>query len=202
MTHSRLISGFSTPILSTQWTEAAALNLQLAAAITQRVDNEQKSTRSNVGGWHSDLDFLRWSDGGVDEFRRRLMDDIQSLNEAIFEPGSVPAKSTLRLDAWANVLNSGGYNSLHAHPNSFWSGVYYVNGNESVPEHPYSGKLELIDPRPAASVAYVENTKLSGRFLVNPSAGQLVVFPSWLQHCVHPYHGSEPRISIAFNVQV
>jgi hypothetical protein len=29
----------------------------------------------------------------------------------------------------------------------------------------------------------------------------MLMFPSWLQHCVHPYFGDAPRISIAFNVR-
>ena len=78
-------------------------------------------------------------------------------------------------------------------------GVYFVTGNPPVDGHPFSGKLELVDPRPGASLSYSERTRLYGRFLVNPQPGQLVVFPGWLQHQVHPYFGPAERISIAFN---
>ena len=35
--------------------------------------------------------------------------------------------------------------------------------------------------------------------LISPKSGQLVLFPSWLQHAVRPYRGDRTRISIAFN---
>ncbi len=32
-----------------------------------------------------------------------------------------------------------------------------------------------------------------------PSAGQVLLFPSWLEHCVEPFTGDGDRISMAFN---
>ncbi|EEA04372.1 hypothetical protein BH160DRAFT_0274 [Burkholderia sp. H160] len=37
-------------------------------------------------------------------------------------------------------------------------------------------------------------------FMIRPRSGMLVVFPGWLQHYVHPYRGTRPRIIIASNV--
>ncbi len=37
---------------------------------------------------------------------------------------------------------------------------------------------------------------------VQPKAGRLVMFPSWLLHQVRPYRGDAARISIAFNLTV
>lgn len=114
-----------------------------------------------------------------------------------------PRYHNFAMAGWANVLRNSQYNSLHRHPNAFRSGVYYVNGNASAePKHPFSGKLELIDPRSGASLNYMEGTNLYGRCLVNPSPGQMVVFPGWMQHQVHPYFGPGERISIAFNITV
>ena len=45
--------------------------------------------------------------------------------------------------------------------------------------------------------------ELSGkRCLIEPIPGAMVVFPSWLNHQVHPFRGAGARISIAFNVQI
>lgn len=38
--------------------------------------------------------------------------------------------------------------------------------------------------------------------MMQPKAGRLVMFPSWLLHQVRPYRGSRERISIAFNLTV
>ena len=43
---------------------------------------------------------------------------------------------------WANINPTYSYNKTHTHPNSMWSGVYYIK----VPKN--SGKLFLEDPRP------------------------------------------------------
>ena len=43
---------------------------------------------------------------------------------------------------WANINPTYSYNKTHTHPNSMWSGVYYIK----VPKK--SGKLFLEDPRP------------------------------------------------------
>lgn len=110
--------------------------------------------------------------------------------------------SNVRIESWANALRFGQYNTLHSHPNATWSGVYYLADNETIDAHPFSGKFEFTDPRPGASIHYREGSNLYGRFLVNPNAGQLLMFPSWLEHMVHPYFGQGERISIAFNIHM
>jgi len=67
---------------------------------------------------------------------------------------------------------------------------------------PFSGKLEFVDPRPAATMIVLDNNRLYGRQMFDPVAGTMVVFPSWLQHQVHPFFAPGERISISFNVVV
>jgi uncharacterized protein (TIGR02466 family) len=33
---------------------------------------------------------------------------------------------------WANINPPGGYNRAHTHPNSLWSGVYYVKDSKKL----------------------------------------------------------------------
>ena len=47
---------------------------------------------------------------------------------------------------WANINYPGSYNKQHIHPNSQWSGVYYVK----VPKN--SGRLFVEDPRPGPNI--------------------------------------------------
>jgi hypothetical protein len=44
------------------------------------------------------------------------------------------------------------------------------------------------------------DTPLVGRLLITPEAGKIVVFPSWLQHFVHPNAGDTDRVAVAFNI--
>jgi uncharacterized protein (TIGR02466 family) len=45
---------------------------------------------------------------------------------------------------WANINPPGGYNRPHMHPNSLWSGVYYIKTPKNC------GHLKLEDPRSVA----------------------------------------------------
>jgi hypothetical protein len=47
-----------------------------------------------------------------------------------------------------------------------------------------------------------EGTVSFDAYRVVPQTGMLLMFPAWLYHYVHPYRGTEPRISVAFNVTI
>ncbi|MEL7450018.1 MAG: TIGR02466 family protein [Pseudomonadota bacterium] len=194
-----IVSAFATPVSNYRWPDSEGLNAALADTILELKRGTPGLSKSNVGGWHSGMDFLDSKVDCVRELRTRLHGYVSALCRAVARDPSEAAD--FAMEGWANVLRHGQYNSLHCHPNAAWSGVYYVTGNaEPEDEHPFSGRLELVDPRPGASLSYSERTSLYGRFMVNPIAGQMVVFPGWLQHQVHPYFGPGERISIAFNV--
>jgi uncharacterized protein (TIGR02466 family) len=196
------LQAFATPIINYLWQDAEDLNAALAAVILEAEGSTEGLTRSNVGGWHSDLRFLERREPCITALRTRLHDFVADLNRAVFRnDANAPAEHFI-IDAWANVMRRGHYHSPHRHPNAFWSGVYYVTGNPPVAGQPSSGKLELFDPRPGADLNYAEGSSLSGRFLLCPSPGQMIIFPSWLEHWVHPYHGDDARLSIAFNVRL
>ncbi len=101
---------------------------------------------------------------------------------------------------WANLHGRGDGLSTHRHPNSFLSGVYYV----AVPEG--ASLLILRDPRPANIMFDIERSEHTPwnrpEFLVRPSAGGLLLFPSWLEHDVQSSDIDAERISISFNVMV
>jgi uncharacterized protein (TIGR02466 family) len=115
------------------------------------------------------------------------------------EPGSY----NFKIDGWANILGPGDYNGPHNHPNATWSGVYYLTGVPGAARSPnLAGKIEFFDPRPAAGMVYAVDSMLQRRCLFTPRPGCMLVFPSWLQHMVHPHDGAGDRRSIAFNVTV
>ena len=134
----------------------------------------------------------------------------RALVKQFSRPDSEAPGRDLRLEGWANVLRHGQYNSVHCHPNAQWSLVYYVTGNDAPQDRPFSGRLELLDPRPGASLTYEDDSALYGRLLFNPRPGQVIAFPAWLQHQVHPHFGDGPaylcggepsalrRLSVAF----
>jgi uncharacterized protein (TIGR02466 family) len=109
-------------------------------------------------------------------------------------------------EVWANVHRKSGSNAAHAHPGSFWSGVYYVAAGDT--SGSCGGELRLFDPRgclPRMLAPYLryktpELHDAGTTVSFTPSAGQCLLFPGWLFHAVNVYTGAAPRISIAFNL--
>ena len=117
---------------------------------------------------------------------------------------------TWRANMWANINRSGHGNLAHTHPGAFWSGVYYVDDGGIAADPSLGGALEFMDPRGAAPVMYAPHLGfamkggLSGgaNEVLQPKAGRMVLFPSWLLHQVRHYRGTAERISIAFNLNL
>ncbi len=106
---------------------------------------------------------------------------------------------SLRMSScWVNIMPANTVHSLHLHPLSVISGTYYVK----VPKDASSIKFE--DPRLSSMMA--APPKLEGmrprnqQFVtLQPKAGQVALWESWLRHEVPSNRSEEDRISISFN---
>jgi uncharacterized protein (TIGR02466 family) len=197
--HSAMI--FGTPIVAYPWPDSDVLNGELGTLILEAEQRSDGMHRSNVGGWHSDTDFFKWDAGCVRLLQQRIQQITVSLTKQITLTPEGPRSFNYRLDGWANVSRRGNYNTVHNHPNCVWSGTYYVSAGEpDADAGPHNGKLELLDPRVGANMLYIRGTVLESRYVIDPIPGLMVMFPSWISHLVHPFHGDGDRISIAFNI--
>ena len=99
---------------------------------------------------------------------------------------------------WATVLARGASHKLHAHPNNFLSGVYYVRTGEG------ADTINFHDPRRQAGVVRPPVVELTAQntdqVVVRVSDGTLLLFPSWLEHSVDANGSASERISISFNL--
>ena len=152
---------------------------------------------SNVGGWHSRRDFLQRRDPAVPALTVWITWALRQMIDAT--AGANGFKGALSASAWATICRAGAYHAPHSHPDSAWSGVYYVDPGLSSPDQPLSGVLEFLDPRAGVEAITAPGDPYGEPFRVRPQAGLLVVFPSWLYHWVHPYTGQTPRIAVSFN---
>jgi len=97
--------------------------------------------------------------------------------------------------SWANYTKPGGYHHKHAHPNSFISGVFYVNADpENDKIYFYNDTYRQIDVPPTDWNLY--NSK---SWWFEAKTGGLLLFPSSLTHMVEQVVAKEDRISISFN---
>jgi uncharacterized protein (TIGR02466 family) len=108
-------------------------------------------------------------------------------------------KRRLELDSiWLNVMQSGAIHTAHIHPKSVISGTYYV----AVPKG--AGALKLEDPRLGLMMAAPPRKQRAARdnqtfVYLEPKAGTLLLWESWLRHEVPLNRASGERISISFN---
>ena len=193
---------FATPFVAHPWPDSEQLNEELKQLILKKESESEGMVRSNVSGWHSNVDFFSWEGECIKKLGQRIEQALMSLTRAITvapEEGNT-RRFGYRVDGWANINRRGAYNTVHNHPNCLWSGVYYVAAGEPDPEPPHNGKLELLDPRVGTNMIYNKGTIFDARYVIDPIPGLMVMFPSWLNHLVHPFLGDEERISIAFNI--
>ena len=98
-------------------------------------------------------------------------------------------KEPILLSGWSVVLKNGGFQRRHIHPESKFSGVFYVNiPKTSSKSNCNSGNLRLFG---CADISPLT---------IAPSQGSVVLFPSYIPHETIPLVSTEPRICIAFNV--
>jgi uncharacterized protein (TIGR02466 family) len=195
---------FATPVVLHDWPNSEQLNRELADLVLgkEKSDEHGYGTRSNAGGWQSAGNLITWKEPCIETFRQRIEKLVSNLLQELIRDDGTNRSFDLLIDAWANINRSGDYNVVHTHPNCMWSGVYYVQPGVPDKTIPYSGLLEMLDPREAANYIQVRNTVLDAREFVDNVPGRMLLWPSWLKHWVHPYAGEGERISIAFNVNV
>lgn len=110
------------------------------------------------------------------------------------------------LQGWANVNRFGDYHNLHNHPHAWLSGTYYV----SVPDAPIDlpgrsdrtpGAISFFDPRPQANMTAIKaDGQVDPEHRIQPRSGDILLWPAFIHHLVHPNLSQDHRISVSFNV--
>jgi len=194
------VNSFVTKILMYNWEDSEKLNAELRKIILEKEKNSKGLKVSNAGSFHSENDFITWPGEAVNTLKNRFIEMCQIAADMNGLEEGVDIKLTFA--AWANVVRSGQYHIIHNHPNNHWSCVYYVDTGEKEETTNYNGCIEFHDPRPGAGMINHEKLSLSNRYYVNPDPGLMILFPSFLEHYVHPFFGKGERISVALNAKI
>ena len=197
MTTLEVIPAFPTPIGRWLVPDAEMMNQQLQALVLAEEARYGSLGRSNIGGWHSRTDFFNHPEPVVAALTTWITWGVSQMVDAT--AGQDAFKGTLSLSAWATICRAGAYHAPHCHPDSAWSGVYYVDAGTEHADRPISGVLEFLDPRCGVEAVTAPGDPYGDPVRIRPTAGMLVIFPSWLYHWVHPYAGCTPRIAVSFN---
>lgn len=130
-----------------------------------------------------------------------LFDDLRefvqtSLNYYFKETVRPMNEVGLRItQSWLNYTKPGQWHHKHAHPNSFISGCFYVNADETKDKIYFykDGYSQISIP------SNDFNEYNSESWWIPVATNQLIFFPSSLTHSVAPVETEETRISIALN---
>ena len=148
--------------------------------------------KTNRNGWHSTTEMHR-----INTYKP-LVDELFIMMNDIWKEEWLDREPMLG-NMWANINPPGGYNAPHIHPNSLFSGVYYVK------TPPNCGKIAFNDPRPGIQTMMPTRVKgqppkhLWREAHIEPVVGRIIMFPAWLWHCVEPNKTNDIRISVSFN---
>ena len=167
-------------------------NKHLANDIVAWSKQDRGVKKTNVNGWHSQTNMHE-----MPQFKP-LVDELFKMQHEIFKQEWLDRQPRLG-NMWANINYKGGYNKPHIHPNSLFSGVYYVQAE------PNCGKIVLYDPRPGiqsnmpARINGQPPEHLWREVHLDAKVNRIIMFPSWLWHSVEPNESNNIRISVSFN---
>ena len=97
--------------------------------------------------------------------------------------------------SWFNKNKKGESHHEHVHPNSMVSGVWYPQIHEQLPPIQFRSRHQ----RDVSLQTEKYNTFNSATFMLPMKRGELILFPSNLQHSVPVNNSEEERISLSFN---
>ena len=183
---------FPTMIYIKDFPDSEKLNKYLEDHIMHWAQNDKGVSKTNAGGWHSSTDM------NTKKEYDPLTTELFNMQEEIYQKENLNRKPVLG-NMWANINGPGNYNRPHLHPNSLFSGVYWVKAPEK------SGDLMLYEPRPGVQCTMPNRKEgnlppeLWREVHYTPRAGTAVMFPAWLWHEVKPNESNDIRISVSFN---
>lgn len=124
---------------------------------------------------------------------RDLLTRVELLLQDYMELTGIPHFGIDR--SWMNIQRPGSKLIKHTHPGSFITGALYIKVDEK------SSPIELHTPNPFISYTPIyKETKYTERSIkIQPIAGQLILFPSWLLHGSNIVNHTDERIVISFN---
>ena len=197
MTESKIIRIFPEPVFKYKLVDFEKYNKELSKYIYKLNENDiEGMNKSNRGGWHSQNFNLRNVNSIQYKFGLKLqtyiLDAFQNLG------WKIQNKNIKIKEMWAIINKKEDFNVVHTHPNCFLSAAYYVKTPKNC------GKFEVENLNLARRHAYPEieninelNCEVTS---IDISAGDLLLFPSYLPHKVESNKSNEDRIVISFNI--
>jgi len=147
--------------------------------------------RNNLGNTTS-TNFYILNQKELTSLRNELENKLQAYFEQVYSP---KYDVSLRItQSWVNYTKKGQFHHKHRHPNSFISGVYYIETTDDDRIYFHNDRTPMIEIVPNSW-----NNWNSKTWWIEAKKGSLVLFPSLLEHNVEVVNTDETRISLSFN---
>lgn len=155
-------------------------------------DNPEGISKSNDGCWRynnpcKDIDWLM-------HYILNLLDDAVDFynnHDKIFNSRS--KNNLVQVDYWANVNEPNSRNSIHAHKQAQFSAVYYLQVSGT-------GALKFTNPVNILSDCNT-GSPFTADVAIEPTEGDLILWPSWMPHEVGTNFSDKQRINLAFDLK-
>lgn len=148
--------------------------------------------RNNMGNTTS-VDNKILNNKELSVFKKALENKLSIYFNEVYNP---KYEVSLRItQSWVNYTKQGQYHHKHRHPNSFVSGVYYIETSET-------DKIYFYNQHPVNNIKMppvMWNIWNSESWWFEATKGDLFLFPSTLEHMVETVNAENTRISLSFN---
>ena len=117
----------------------------------------------------------------------------KQVNEYIFKNNIKHGNINGEKDLWFNIYNKGDFQEFHHHA-SFISCIYFLKSDENDAKVFFKSPIDDM-----IRVEYHVNNNPTGTVGFAPKPGMLIIFRSYLKHCVEQKVTDGYRISLAYN---
>ena len=96
--------------------------------------------------------------------------------------------------SWFNIYKTGDYQEVHQHQGNILSAVYFLKANPD-----FSPLLFFSNFTDMQNVYKKNSISMNNCIRYKAVPGRLIIFRSYVPHCVEKHRDTEDRISIAYN---
>jgi len=133
------------------------------------------------------------SDFNLDKFATEIDIHVKNYCQSVgYRPKDGTELKYRIVSSWFALFKKGNYAHIHNHGESDIAGVYYFKKSGD------DGNLFFCTPNKAIDSSVLLKT---GRMVVNPTEGDLLLFPGWLDHGVQTNDIDDERVSVSFNIR-
>lgn len=171
---------------------------QIAEAFVKNAEYPHEA----AGHWHTDDKYIL-SKPPLKKIKSKIKEHVDIFTHEYLQ---ISKKVDFEIqNSWGNRHIAGQWNSQHWHSNCVISGVYYMNVDDLSGPITFSKPhthMNLFGPmiRFDLDCEFDDNEYFRDSFTIYPKTGDILMFPSHMQHYVSPSQSRSTRYTIAFNL--